>query len=714
MINRDGHPVKYLNRWRFTCSKLAAIALLIASGAGMAASYDATEFQTLLTQAQRSQYVRVMADLDINVPMQPEKQTPAIRSALAVKEDALIQALGGDALPAPVWRNGLGQVGVYVNAQGLQKLAANPKVRAIFRDMTTPYRLGVYDPGGRLAGLQAAIDRDGYVDVEIVYNLQSLEFDIGRQGTAVYRTTAAQRTELDQARPAFLKALPNRAVINRQQAIESAMIAASAIPTERLRVTREGLLLLQEHSSVRALRPADAPETAPSRLAQEALNFAKKYGNAIVIIELQPIAPYSPLRRKISEASWKSQAAAVRASFQEILGSVDAGLPAKTQFFDGTTAAAVSLNEAALTRLYSLNDARIAAVRLANDIATPLLMESTALVNAPGYWNVGVRGANQYVVVLDTGVESTHSFLQQAGGGSKVANEGCFSTSQTGVYMNLCPPNINGVPQNADGDIIGPGAAAPCTVSSQCDHGTHVAGIAAGRTTGQSGSLNGVAPDSGLLPMKVFSWRLTDYSLRALDVDLAAALNLVTEFNMSNLAVNMSLGGGIYNSTCDYVSTILVQHVATLANMDVPVIAGTGNSVAYGVQGSRLGISYPACLTGVIKAGAVYDTPSSYDPNGKPVAEVFYEGNLADPANFAGEFFMGPGSPIYSSVTYNGFDTKGGTSMAAPHVAGLLAAWKAAAPGYSLADVLGAARAASAPIVPIPGYSYNLRTVRMP
>ena len=96
----------------------------------------------------------------------------------------------------------------------------------------------------------------------------------------------------------------------------------------------------------------------------------------------------------------------------------------------------------------------------------PVLTDSTPLVEADQAWNAGYNGSGTVIAVLDTGVDKAHPFLT-----GKVVEEACYSKTEPGVSQTLCP---NGLDQQ-----IGPGAAVPCTLTN-CFHGTHVAGIAAG------------------------------------------------------------------------------------------------------------------------------------------------------------------------------------------------------------------------------------------
>src|SRR5262245_38986909 len=121
----------------------------------------------------------------------------------------------------------------------------------------------------------------------------------------------------------------------------------------------------------------------------------------------------------------------------------------------------------------------------------PSLTTSVPLVGAPTAWSLGASGIGWSIAVLDTGVAKTHPFLA-----GKVVSEACYGTNNA-VASSTCP--------NA-GDTTAVGSGVPCPANVHgCEHGTHVAGIAAGH----SGSLSGVARDASIIAIKVFS-RIND------------------------------------------------------------------------------------------------------------------------------------------------------------------------------------------------------------
>ena len=113
-----------------------------------------------------------------------------------------------------------------------------------------------------------------------------------------------------------------------------------------------------------------------------------------------------------------------------------------------------------------------------------------------------ITGDGYAVAVLDTGVDKNHTFFNDANG-SAVVSEYCASTTYidggVNVISSLCPAGAatsaaSGSGLNCDSNVPG------------CDHGTHVAGIVAGRPTSLSiGTVRGVAPDADIIAIHVFS-----------------------------------------------------------------------------------------------------------------------------------------------------------------------------------------------------------------
>ncbi|GIE88757.1 S8 family peptidase [Actinoplanes regularis] len=181
-------------------------------------------------------------------------------------------------------------------------------------------------------------------------------------------------------------------------------------------------------------------------------------------------------------------------------------------------------------------------------------------------------------------------------------------------------------------------------------HGTHVAGTI-GAVTGNTIGVSSVAPDTKIMPVRVLG---KDGSGNMSDT----AEGIIWAADHGAQVINMSLGG---TSKVTAVSNA----IAYARGKGVTVVAAAGNERAKGSP-----VSYPGADAGVI---AVAATDSS-----DRVASYSNAGSYVDVA--------APGSDImstYPSALGKSYTTMSGTSMAAPHVAGLVALLKSAQPSLT-------------------------------
>ena len=295
-------------------------------------------------------------------------------------------------------------------------------------------------------------------------------------------------------------------------------------------------------------------------------------------------------------------------------------------------------------------------------IAKTQLAESIPLIRAPQGWNLGGRGDGQTVAIVDTGVDAAHPFLNP-----RVIFEACFSSNSPSMGASpVCP--------NGQTRQLGPGAGAPCAMPG-CDHGTHVAGIAAGRGT----AFSGVAPDANIIAIQVFS-RFDDRVggptiCRDAGISSPCALTFESDQiqalqHVASLAagsriasVNMSVGGGTYTTACDTV--LLKQSVDALRTLNIATVIAAAN------DGRTDAVSFPGCISTAVTVSSTTKTDL--------VSEFSNSAAMTD--------FFAPGSDINSSIPGGGFAVKSGTSMATPHVTGAFAAIRSAMPASPLPEV---------------------------
>ncbi|HWP00755.1 MAG TPA: S8 family serine peptidase [Methylococcus sp.] len=423
----------------------------------------------------------------------------------------------------------------------------------------------------------------------------------------------------------------------------------------------------------------------------EILADIARQGFVRVIIEFQP--PFSPAQLKPGDARLPQYKAAVKAIGDEILAAhflnadqplEGAGFRRAVRRFEISPMIALNVNQTELEALAS--DPRV--VRIHYDRKEyPMLNESVPLIGmtgADGAYVLGATGQGQAVAVLDTGVEADHPFLR-----SKVIAEACFSNG-AGDGISLCPDGSD--------TQLGPGAADATTPAcfsgstNLCSHGTHVAGIAAGKdTAGGNHPPYGVAKNAAIVAVQVFT-RFNDPSvcegsppcILTYPSDYIAGLEWVYS-NRDELpggaqvaAANLSLGGvAAYTSYCD--SDPRKPIIDSLRSVGVATVIASGNE--YYVNA----VSAPGCIsTAVTVASSTkQDTISSFS-------------NMAFMVDL-----VAPGSDILSSIPGGDYAYDDGTSMAAPHVAGAFAALRSRLPNVSVSQIENALKETGTPIADV-------------
>jgi subtilisin len=385
------------------------------------------------------------------------------------------------------------------------------------------------------------------------------------------------------------------------------------------------------------------------------------HGEAKVIVELAD-APPDWLPLGLSAAPTVSAAS-------RVLGALPAAAHHDDRTFRSVPLAGTTVDAAGLEQLAT---SPLVAHLAIDELSRADLVQSAPMVEAPTVWANGFNGAGQTVVILDTGVDRTHPFL-----GGRVVDGACFSSTYAAFATTAVCPGAD--PKRAYGLTT----SGPCPIpNGECDHGTHVAGIAAGGT-GTSGS--GIAWGANIISFQVFS-RVDDNALcggappcaLTYNTDQIAAmdyLNTTLRFTYNVAGVNMSLGGGLKTTNCDTDGRKPI--IDALRSHGIPVIIAAGNN------GIKNAISPPACISSAISVGATLDTGATVS-------------SYSNSASFL--TILAPGSNITSSIPGGGFATWNGTSMATPHVLGAFALIRQAVPGVSIDDTVTALQATGTPI----------------
>jgi hypothetical protein len=667
---------------------ILALPTLLATPIAFGAQSDPADYARLLNEAHSKGAVRVLVTLDNSVTLERMKNDLAsVNAETEAKAEALLAELGQDAMTSGYWNNGIGQVGVYVNAKGLGILANSTNAIDFSPDVTQAYRIRAYGADGSLDAIESIINEKGFAVVEVFLNIDEGDYDIDKNGKTVFRPSPELSDQIAR-RLNNINAHPVARTFKNYDASPSR--ASSPSPSFRVRIDKNAFYELRESEDVRAIRPISFVDARPAQWPADVLKSAQADGSAEVIITLRGGAIFSAKAGFMSPKALKAQADANQRAFDDILADADtSSTSAIVASYAATGAIHARVPYDVLARLYKNADPRILSIELNQPAAEAMLTNSTGLMNMQSAWNAGYRAAGQKIIVVDTGIRKNHELFKM-NGATKVTYEACFGTDSSDGYRSICPS------KDFKGDsplgLAGSGEpyADVTTCASlaadnidyhNCSHGTHVAGIAAGRQSPyiSPSSLQGVAPDAELISAQVFSYDKTNLKAGSFNGDIQAVLDAVlsatTPDTNNPYVVNMSLGGGIYSKDCGNGLSAVIE---SLTSRGVPVVVATGN------DGSRNGISWPACTPHTIKVSSVVN-----DTNGTALAGF---ANIGDPALYKGPILLTPGggggSLIRSADRASTTATKQlqGTSQAAPHAAGVYAAIKAAVPGISVAD----------------------------
>lgn len=226
-------------------------------------------------------------------------------------------------------------------------------------------------------------------------------------------------------------------------------------------------------------------------------------------------------------------------------------------------------------------------------------------------------------------------------------------------------------------------------VSGRAAHGTHVAGIAAAVADNGKG-VAGVSYNAQLMLLKI-----ADSRGNMSAADLTRAIDYVCEYAAAHpqdaLRV-MNLSVGTYSAEEPEMSGVLYDAIARAREAGIVTVCAACNASRYSTESGTKSVSvpfyaFPADYDNVVsvialrqsdevEGGVVRLASSNYNMEGQRAKDVSAPGN---------DIWSTYTDPLYSNA-------KSGTSMASPHVAGVLALMFAANPELSADNAVGLLR----------------------
>jgi subtilisin family serine protease len=311
----------------------------------------------------------------------------------------------------------------------------------------------------------------------------------------------------------------------------------------------------------------------------------------------------------------------------------------------------------------------------------PLLDRSVKLIKAPSLYAppASTTGQGMKIGIIDDGIDASHPFFNPAGYSAPPGfPKGVLSQTTAKVIVARAFPPKGATWRNASKPFD--------TVFSE--HGTHVAGIAAGNAgtrTGGARTIGGVAPGAYLGNYKVLTVpTVAGVGLNGNSPEIAKGIEMAVKDGMD--VINLSLGEPEIEPSRD----LVVRALAGAAAAGVIPVVAAGNDFAEFGGGS---ITSPGSAASAITVAAV-------TPDRRPLLASFSSAGPTPVSLQLKPDVSAPGVEILSSVparegTWAGFS---GTSMAAPHVAGGAALLRQRHPTWTVEQIKSALVQTGAPV----------------
>lgn len=347
-------------------------------------------------------------------------------------------------------------------------------------------------------------------------------------------------------------------------------------------------------------------------------------GTNDLIVEFEPdTALASASDAEEDESAMAVRRHAYRAAKQAVARVMVVGEHSTVQDFDNLPMALVRTRSR--TALAKLLEHRLIKGVYPNAAHYTSLTQSLPLINHATAMSLSTQGEGSTVAVLDTGLDYRRSPF------------GCTA------------PGVPSACKVAHAFDAAPTDGVLDDASSM--HGTNVAGV-----------VLGVAPKARVIGIDVFNGN------RAYVSDILNGINwaIKNKSRYNIVALNLSLGMGVRQTTECKGSWASTPFANARAAGILPVVAA-------GNEGFSDGVSEPACAPGAVRVGAVYDTAMGQVGWGL-CTDVATAPDLVTCFSNGGPLLslLAPGALINAAGI-----TQGGTSQAAPHVAGAIAVLRA-------------------------------------
>jgi subtilisin family serine protease len=301
------------------------------------------------------------------------------------------------------------------------------------------------------------------------------------------------------------------------------------------------------------------------------------------------------------------------------------------------------------------------------------LFRSPQTIGAPQVWGPTLANAGQGVKIgiIDDGVDQAHPFFSPTGftmppGFPK--GQTAYTSAKVIVARSFPPPGLKYRYAKLPFDPV------------ESEHGTHVAGIAAGDygTLADDGqrtyTVSGIAPRAYIGNYRIGTIPTNGYGLDGNSPEIAAAIEQAVKDGMD--VINISYGEPEITPSRD----VVVQAINGAAAAGVVPVISAGNdfdALGFGTIGSPASAAKAITVAAASKGGTI----ARFSSAGPTPYSLMLKPDVS-----------APGVSILSSVpAHDGlWDYFDGTSMASPHVAGAAAVLRQRHPAWTVAQIKSA------------------------
>ncbi len=309
----------------------------------------------------------------------------------------------------------------------------------------------------------------------------------------------------------------------------------------------------------------------PPVLGEAEANADEKV-TAIVVLEKAPIADIYATKSLDNISGYEEYSNSLKSYQANIISSFSSDIKVLDSYTYLLNGFSVECNLSSFDDIRKIPGVKDVFVAPSYDVS---LTKSNNMIYSSYMWNKGFSGSGTAIAILDTGIMPNHIMFQTAPKSSTLKfNKSYINSISSSLHASGNLYVSDKIPfaydySQKDNDVT--------HEADLSDHGTHVAGIAAGSAS----NIKGVAPDAQIIVMKIFNTAGTNFGFMLSALEDCAILGVDV--------INMSLGTQ-NGFTYDYAMPELMAVYDRLESLGISVAVAAGNDYNFGYLNNHAGL----------------------------------------------------------------------------------------------------------------------------